>query len=216
MILFGVSNMLSDVYDCVYALGKKVVRIVINVPEQKRERTKGYETRLRELNERPLITLLDDFAPQENEEYFIVPTTTKKAALVEFLKNKHQLRFAQLIHPTAYISPFAKIGEGVYIGANSVVGPGAILKDHAFLNRGVTVGHDTVIHEYVRLQPGSNVGGHVEIHTGATIGMGANIIEELLIGREAVVAAGAAVIKDVQDRALVAGVPAVVKKVYQD
>jgi hypothetical protein len=48
MILFGVSNMLSDVYDCTIALGKKITRIVINVPEQRRERTKGLETRLQE------------------------------------------------------------------------------------------------------------------------------------------------------------------------
>jgi hypothetical protein len=53
MILFGVSNMLSDVYDCVHALGKKITWIVLNVPEEKRERTKGFETRLRELNEHP-------------------------------------------------------------------------------------------------------------------------------------------------------------------
>ena len=216
MILFGVSNVLSDVYDCVHALGKKVTRIVINAPEQKRERTKGFETRLQEMNERPLITPLEDFIPQEDEEYFVVPTTSQKAVLIEYLKNKYQLQFSQLIHPTAYVSPFAKIGQGVFIGAMSVISAGCILKDHVFVNRGVTVGHDAVLHEYVRLNPGSNIGGHVEIHTGATIGIGANIIEELVIGRGAMVAASAAVIKDVQDRELVAGVPAVVKKVYQD
>jgi acetyltransferase-like isoleucine patch superfamily enzyme len=48
------------------------------------------------------------------------------------------------------------------------------------------------------------------------IGMGANVIEELVIGKGAVVAAGAAVIEDVKDKTLVAGVPAIVKKVYED
>ena len=217
MILFGVGNVLSDVYDCVHALGKKVSRIVINAPEQKRERTKGFETRLKEMNERPLITPLDEFIPEKDEEYFVVPTTSHKAVLIEYSKNKHtQFAVSQLIHPTAYVSPFAKIGQGVFIGAMSVISAGCILKDHVFVNRGVTVGHDAVLHEYVRLNPGSNIGGHVEIHTGATIGIGANIIEELVIGRGAMVAASAAVIKDVQDRELVAGVPAVVKKVYHD
>lgn len=216
MILFGVSNMLSDVYDCVHALGKKVARIVFNKPEQKRERTKDFATRLKELNEHPLISNLDDFEFSQDEEYFVVPTTPKKSELIEFLEKTYQMQFSQLIHPTAYVSPYAKIGQGVYIGARSVIAPGAVLKDHVFVNRGVTIGHDTVIHEYVRLQPGSNIGGHVVILANATIGMGANVIEELVVGRGAVVAAGAAVIKDVQDRALVAGVPAFVKKVYQD
>jgi len=216
MVLFGVSNMLSDVYDCVNALGKKVTRLVVNAPEQKRERTKGFETRLQELNERPFITPLDDFTPEESEEYFIVPTTPQKAVIIEFLKKKYKLRFARLVHPTAYCSPYAKIGQGVFIGANSVVGPGAVLMDHVFLNRGVTVGHDTVIHEYARIQPGSNVGGHVEIFANAMIGIGANVIEELVIGKGAIVAAGAVVIEDVLARTLVAGVPAIVKKVYKD
>ena len=213
MVLFGVGNMLSDVYDCVNALGKKVTMLVINVPEQKRERTKGFETRLEELNERPLITPLENFIPEDDEEYFVVPTTPQKSALIEFLKTTYQLEFVSLIHPTAYVSPYARIGQGVYVGANSVIGPGTVLKDHVFLNRGVTVGHDTVVHEYVRLQPGCNIGGHVEILTGAMIGMGANVIEELVIGREAIVAAGSTVIKDVRDKTMVAGIPAIVKQV---
>ena len=216
MVLFGVGNMLSDVYDCAHALGKKITRIVLNAPEQKRERTKDFETRLRELNERPLITTLEDFAPREEEEYFVVPTTPKKAVLIEYLQNTHRLQFSQLIHPTAYISPYAKIGQGVFIGPRSVIGPGCVLKDHVFVNRGVIVGHDTVIHEYARLNPGSNIAGHVEILAGAVIGLGANVIEELVIGKGSVVAAGAVVTKDVQDKTLVAGVPAVFKKTYED
>lgn len=216
MVLFGVGNMLGDIYDCVKMLGKEVTRIVINAPEQRRERTKDFETRLRELGERPLITPVEDFAPEEGEEYFIVPTTLKKNVLIEFLKSRYRMRFAQLIHPTAYISPYAKIGQGVFIGARSVIGPGSVLKDHVFVNRGVTVGHDTVLHEYVRLNPGSNVAGHVEICAGAMIGLGASVIEELVVGRGAIVAAGAVVIKDVQERTMVAGVPAVVKKVFEN
>ncbi len=216
MILFGVGNMLSDIFECVHLVGKRVTRIVINVPEQKRERTKDLETRLRELNERPAITPLEDFVSEEDEEYFVVPTTPKKSALIEFLKKKYGLRFSQLVHPTACVSPYAEIGQGVFIGAVSVISPGCVLKNHVFVNRGVTVGHDTVLHEYVRLNPGCNIAGHVQIFDGATIGIGANIIEELVIGKESVVAAGAVVIRDVQEKTLVAGVPAVFKKTYED
>ncbi len=216
MILFGVGNMLSDVYDCVNEMGKNITRIVINASEQKRERTKDFDTRLLELNEQPLITSLEDFTYQDDEEYFVVPTTPKKAVLIEYLKKTYDLRFSQLIHPTAFVSRYAKIGQGVFIGAMSVIGPGCVLKDHVFVNRGVTVGHDTVLHEYVRLNPGSNIAGHVVICEGGMVGLGANVIEELVIGKGAVVAAGAVVIKDVQEKTLVAGVPAIVKKVYND
>ncbi len=216
MVLFGVGNMLSDIYECVNLLGKRVTRIVLNTPEQKRERTKDAETRLRELGEHPLITALDDFSPQPDEEYFIVPTTPRKSELANFLAARHRIRFSRLVHPSAHVSSYATMGQGAFIGAGSVIGAGAVLKDHVFVNRGVLVGHDTVLHEYVRLNPGCNIGGHVVIQEGAMIGMGANVIEELSIGKQAVVAAGAAVIRDVPDRTMVAGVPAIVKKVYDD
>jgi sugar O-acyltransferase (sialic acid O-acetyltransferase NeuD family) len=214
MILFGVSNMLSDVYECISLLGKKVTRLIINVPENMRERTKDFETRLLELNEKPLITPLENFTPEENEEYFVVPVTPQKHLLVEYLKNNYQLQFAHLIHPTAYVSPYAKIGQGVFIGARSVISPGCIMGDHVFVNHGVTVGHDTIIHDYARLNPGSNIAGHVEIFNSVMIGLGATVIEELVIGKDAVVAAGAVVIRDVKENTMVAGVPAIIKKVY--
>ena len=214
MILFGVSNMLSDIYECVNLQGKKVMKIVLNVPELKRERTKDFETRLSEFSERPLIIPLEEFTPQKGEEYFVAPTTSRKSVLVEFLKSKYQLQFSQLIHPTAYVSPFAKIGQGVFIGAKSVISPGCHIKDYVFINHGVTVGHDTILHDYVRLNPGCNIAGHVEIFDNAIIGLGANIIEELLIGKGSVVAAGAVVIRDVKEKTLVAGVPAIFKKAY--
>jgi hypothetical protein len=50
-----------------------------------RQRTKNFETRFRALNEWPLITPLLDFAPREDEEYFVVPTTPQKVVLIEYL-----------------------------------------------------------------------------------------------------------------------------------
>jgi sugar O-acyltransferase (sialic acid O-acetyltransferase NeuD family) len=214
MVLFGFSNMISDIFEIVNDQGKKVTRIIVNMPEETRERTKSFAIRVEELHEQPLITSMDDFAPVEGEEYFVVPTTPKKSALIEFLRRTYQLQLTRLIHSTAHISPYARIGQGVFVGAKSVIGPGAVLMDYVFVGSGVTIGHDTVIHEYARLNPGSNIAGHVEILDSAIIGMGANVIEELVIGREAVVAAGAVVIKDVQERNMVAGIPAVVKKNY--
>jgi sugar O-acyltransferase (sialic acid O-acetyltransferase NeuD family) len=214
MILFGTSNMISDVYECVCELGMRITCIVLNVTEEKRERTKGLETRLRELNERPQIISLEEFCPIGGEEYFVVPVTPEKSSLIERLVQRYQLKFSTLVHPTAYVSPYATIGQGVFIGAGSVIGPGAVLRNHVSVGRSVSVGHDTVVHEYVRLNPGCNIAGHVEILAGAIIGLGAGVIEELVIGPGAVVAAGAMVIKDVQERALVAGVPAVFKKTY--
>lgn len=212
VVVFGVSNMLSDLVDCARGLDKKITKIVVNMPEVLRARTIRFEERLLRLNEHPLVLRLEDFVPEPDEEYFVGVTSPAKAQLVGLLKERFGLGFASLAHPTSYVSPYAKLGEGVYVGPNSVIGPGAALADQVFVNRAVSVGHDTVVGEYARLQPGCNVGGHVAIGRAATIGMGANVIEELTIGEGATVAAGAVVIGDVAAYTLVAGVPATVKK----
>jgi hypothetical protein len=56
--------MLSDVYDCVHEQNKQVARIVINAPEQNRERTKDLMTRFRELNEGPLLLFWKILLPE--------------------------------------------------------------------------------------------------------------------------------------------------------
>jgi len=214
VILFGTGNMLSDIYDCCLATGAQVSAIFLNTEEEIRPRTKPLHARLSELDQHPLVSRIEKFAPVTGEQYFLVPTTPGKRRLVNDLRGRFGIAFARLVHPAAYVSPYARLGEGVFVGARSVIAPGAVLADHVFVNRGVTVGHDTTIGEYARLQPGCNVGGHVRIGRGAMIGIGAQVQQELLVGDGAVVAAGAAVIEDVPERALVAGVPAVVKRAY--
>ncbi len=212
LVIFGLSNMLSDVFDCALALGHEVTRIVRNQPQIVRPRAKSVEERIALLPRPPELLDLEAFVPGADDVYVLGTTSPARAELVERLRTGHGLTLATLVHPTAYVSPLARLGAGVFVGARSVIAPGAAVGDHVFVNRGVTVGHDTIVEPFARLQPGCNVGGHVRIGHGTTIGMGANVIEERVVGPGVVVAAGAAVVGDVEPAVLVAGVPARVKK----
>jgi sugar O-acyltransferase (sialic acid O-acetyltransferase NeuD family) len=212
LVIFGVSNLLGDVFDCALALGHRISCVVLNQAEVLRPRTKGVDERIRLLASPPRLGDIDSFVPQEDEIYVLGTTHPNRAVLVEDLKARFGIVLASLVHPTAYVSPLARLGEGVYIGAQSVVAPGAVLRDHVFVNRGVTIGHDAVVEPFVRLGPGCHLAGHVVVGRGTTIGIGATIIEELVIGSGAVIAAGAVVINDIDAGILVAGVPATAKR----
>lgn len=212
IVFMGVSNMLSDVIDCTVALGYRIEGIVMNQAETVRPRTLGVVERLAGLElEVPLIPV-EAFSPAADTLFALGTTAAGRDGLVELCRQRWALRFATLVHPRAWISPFAVIGEGAFVGAGSVIAPSARLGAFVFVNRGVTVGHDSRIGDYARLMPGCNIGGHVTIGRSATIGMGANVNQELEIGAGAFVAAGATVTVDVEASTLVAGVPATLRK----
>ena len=212
LVIFGVSNVLGYILDCAIALNLEPSLIVMNTPEVVRPRTKTVHERLALLKKPPAIIQLKEFSPRDGECYFLGTTASIRWQLVEDIRSRFGITCCTLVHPAAYVSPSSTLASGVFIDANTDVGPGSRLGEHVFVGPKVHVGHDAIIEPYARLRSGCNVAGHTRIGYGATVGLGATVIEELEIGREAYVAAGAVVIQDVPARVLVAGVPAVIKK----
>jgi sugar O-acyltransferase (sialic acid O-acetyltransferase NeuD family) len=215
LVIFGASNIVSDLFDCALANGLVPSRVVLHLPESAGERDIPLAARvaaLQGLCDAPRVEMLDEFRPCAGELYLLGPTTPTRARLAAEIEQRFGLRYHTLIHPTAYVSPLARLGEGVFVGANSVIGPGAVLGDHVFVNRGVTIGHDTQIGSFSRIQPGANLGGLSRIGRGVTIAIGATLLERLVIGNGAFVGAGAVATEDVADDVLVLGVPAKFKK----
>ncbi|MGZ4968327.1 MAG: acetyltransferase [Methylobacter sp.] len=215
LVIFGVSNILSDLFDCALANKIELGKVVIDLPEEVGERDINLTARLKALEGvcvPPAVEYLDDFKPVSGELYLLGPTTPTRVVLANKLKERFGLRFHTLIHPSAYVSPLATLSEGVFVGANSVVGPGARLAEHVFINRGVTIGHDTHIGAFSRIQPGSNLGGLSHIGCAVTVAIGATLIERLVVGDHAFIGAGAVVIADIPANVLVVGIPAKFKK----
>lgn len=220
LVIFGASNILSDIFDCAIANHVHIKSVVLHHAETVGERDRSVQERIADLqafDQAPQLLSFEEFRPQADDLYILGPTTPQRSVLASALVQRFGLNFTTLIHPTAYVSPLARVGQGVFIGANSVIGPGVHLAQHVFVNRGVTVGHDTRVGAFSRLQPGCNVGGLTVIGDGVTVGIGATLIERLVIGDHAFLGAGAVVTADVAHSSLVVGVPAKFKKlVNQD
>jgi sugar O-acyltransferase (sialic acid O-acetyltransferase NeuD family) len=215
LVIFGDSNILSDIFDCALANKLPIAHVVLHLTTQADPRSVPLAQRLDALAAhcaRPSVIALDDFIPEPGQQYLLAPTTPTRAVLAAEIERRFGLDFTTLVHPTAYVSPLATLGNGVFVGANSVIGPGACLADHVFVNRGVTIGHDTHIGAYSRIQPGSNLGGLSRIGKGVTVAIGATLLERLVVGDGAFIGAGAVVIGDVAEHVLVVGVPAQWKK----
>lgn len=79
------------------------------------------------------------------------------------------------IHPSAVIDPSAKLGHGVSVGANAVIGESFIgertrIGAGCVIAQGVEIGEDCEIYPNVTLYAGSRLGNRVIVHAGAVLG----------------------------------------------
>ena len=116
---------------------------------------------------------------------------------------KLHCRFGVAIHPTAVVSPSARIGEGSVVMADAVIGR------HCIVNTGASIDHECVVGDYCHVAPHATLCGQVHVGEGTLIGVGASVIPCVHIGSWCTVGAGAAVVKDIADGTTAVGVPAI-------
>ncbi|MDO6597681.1 NeuD/PglB/VioB family sugar acetyltransferase [Oceanihabitans sp. 2_MG-2023] len=139
-----------------------------------------------------------------------------------YLRNKLAVKFKELGGElVSTISAKAEIGRH-----NVIIGKGCNILCQSVISNDVTIGegviiyfnalitHDVTIGDYVEVSPNAVLLGHCEIGDFSQIGSGATILNGVKIGKGVVVAAGAVVTKNVPNNCMVAGVPAVIKKMF--
>lgn len=116
--------------------------------------------------------------------------------------------FATVIHPTAEISPSAKLGKSVVIKKGGIVSCDAILGDAVGLEPYVVVGHDTKVGSFTQLSAFVNIGGFAEIGSVVYVGLSTCVKDRTKIGNNTIVSMASAVIRDLPEDVIAVGNPA--------
>lgn len=116
------------------------------------------------------------------------------------------------IHPSAVVSQLSSIGLGTIVMPQAVINVSAQVGKACIVNTGVIIEHDCQIDDGVHLSPSATLGGTVSVGEKSWICLGAKVINNITIGESVTVGAGAVVIDDIEDQALVVGIPAKVSK----
>lgn len=116
--------------------------------------------------------------------------------------------FANVIHPSAEISPSATLGRGLIIKNGSVVSSDAVIEDNVCLEFYALIGHNCVIHRNCQISSMVVVGGYSEIGDGTYVAQSVPIKENIKIGASSIIGMGAVVLRDIPDNVIALGNPA--------
>ena len=118
------------------------------------------------------------------------------------------LRLPVLIHPNAYVSPTAQLGDGTVVMPGAVVGAHSRLGELCIINTRAVVDHDCDLGDCVHVAPGTTLTGGITVGDSTLIGAGATILPNLIVGSNSIVGAGSTVLKNVPSDSTVVGCPA--------
>ncbi len=152
------------------------------------------------------VDILNDLGKDLNIVSFINPVGRHE--VLSFLSGISGLLFPNIIHPSAVISPRAKIGHGNIFAQNVIVAPYVTIGDFNHLNYAVSIGHHCRIGNFTTCNGGAHIAGSSVLEDMVFVGPGAVIIDGVTVGSLARVGANAVVRKDVPSGDTVVGVPA--------
>lgn len=136
------------------------------------------------------------------------PTSFReRAAIIDGLGIEAD-RFATLIHPTASVSPRAKVGRNVLVMAGAVITSNAILEDHVCVLPNTVVHHDVVVGRWSLIGSSVVLTGGVVVEENCYVGSGSNVMPSVRLGEGSMIGLGSNVLRDVSAGAVVAGNPA--------
>ena len=116
--------------------------------------------------------------------------------------------FPNVIHPTAVVSDFAKLEDGIVCAAAAVINPAASVGRLAIINTGAVIEHDAVIGRGVHIAPHAGVMGAAAVGEDSFCGAGSIIAPGVHVGKNCIVGAGTVVLADLPDGAVAVGTPA--------
>src|ERR1700722_11471349 len=88
---------------------------------------------------------------------------------------------ANVVHPSAHVSSFVKMGEGVTILAGATVNPGTTMEDNVCVNTSASVDHDDYLEMSCHIFPNATITGGVRIKQFVHVGSGAVIAPNLTL-----------------------------------
>ena len=134
--------------------------------------------------------------------------STRERIVAELAAVWPSVRAATVVHPAAFVSSSATLGEGTVVLPGAIVHVDAIVGKHCIINTRSSLDHDSRLGDFAALAPSATLSGGVTVGRGAWVGAGAVVTHGRAIGEHTIVGAGAVVVRDLPPLVVAFGAPA--------
>lgn len=151
---------------------------------------------------------LDSVPDKRNKVYFVSigDNYHRKIWYDRLTDNGYEI--INVIDKTAIISDKAIIGEGCFVGKMAIINSCSIIGNNCLINTKSLIEHGCKVENHVNVSTNTVLNGDVVVKEGSFVGSSSVVIGQLTIGAWSIIGAGAVVNKNVEDKNVVAGIPA--------
>ena len=154
---------------------------------------------------------ISEFNPKKYLMMVAVADSKDRANIVNKLPK--ETSYFTFIHPSVKIMDNnIKIGDGSFIGANSILTINIKLGKHTLLNRGNHIGHDCIVGDYFSMMPGAILSGDIIIKDQVYMGTNSSIKEKLNICSNSTIGMNSCVVKNIDVGGVYVGIPSKILK----
>lgn len=156
------------------------------------------------VNGRPVFGTVEDaiegYKNNVFDEIFIGVGYTRFDLREQFYTQlKGKVPFANIIMPSAEVSPTAKLGEGNYIGPHTTVAAHTVVENNVFVHGNCLLGHDSVVHSHSYFSGRDYMAGFCEVGERVFVGLSVCVADHLTITNDVWVGIGSIVAKNITE-----------------
>jgi len=155
-----------------------------------------------------IIGSIRDWKVGDNEKYALAisdPSIKEKVVHLLVLKGAE---FVSIIHPTATIGSFNRIGKGIVMYPNSRIIVNVSIGDYVTILDNSSIGHDSIVGNYSTICGNCSINGNVKLGNKVFFGTHVSTVPGKIVGDGAYVGAGSVIMTDIKENCRVFGVPA--------
>ena len=151
------------------------------------------------------VKSLDEYDPEITYHIAIGNEKVRKI-IVESLPK--ETKWFTVLDPSVLIGKDVEIGEGSFVGQNSIITESVSIGKHTHLNIDCTVSHDTQCGDFMTMAPGARIMGGCTVGDSVYLGAASAIKDKISICDNVTIGMGAMVVKNIQESGTYVGVPA--------